>query len=239
MTADQIDGAVMTAIEDVYREDHSLIVNVDLHRPRFGTERALVAYLFLALHARLRPIALDGGHPAARVDLEYSRAGVNVKALPGEVLDADGEPVPNAVLATRRIVPDIIFHERGEGRRNFLAIEAKPASARRVLPTRPPLAVENDWAKRALLTGQVQHIYARVTPDLDIPDTWRTKNGLLLAPPEDELHARIRLPYAHAQYELGLWVGFREHEVQLRWWRGGDAGDVLTVLMPHEPNNDQ
>jgi hypothetical protein len=199
---EQIGEAVRQSIDSVYAQDSALVSVKTSGSSRAGTERALVAYLFVELQKHVLPLVSACGFACPRVDFEYSRMLGDPKSFATTWRGA-ARVGRDRSTASRLIVPDLIVHDRGSNR-NLLAIEVKPAARSSAT------ADENDHAKLALLTGRVDSVYVndkRGSPSSNLKfaateghDQWECRRA------------------EHLRYDAGVWVRFDESSYELRWW---------------------
>ncbi|MEV6349471.1 hypothetical protein [Actinoplanes sp. NPDC051851] len=104
------------------------------------TERAVVARLMIYLDRELTRLPAS---PHLRLDMEYERSARSVKSF-------ERPNPPTGARRRRKIVPDLVYHQRGTSV-NHLAIEVKAAPC-------PRWQEEHDLAKLLLLTGRTQRI---------------------------------------------------------------------------------
>jgi hypothetical protein len=107
-TEHQVRAAVQTALNDLCKFDHHLLV-------ANASERSLTHSL--AVH-------LGRQFPGYSVDCEYNRDGFDVKRL-----KLGARSVQSDSLDAVTVFPDIIVHVRGSKQRNLLVLEAKKTSS--------------------------------------------------------------------------------------------------------------
>src|SRR5262245_58447390 len=98
MDSPEISEKLQAALADLFNEDLELL-------QRNASERAIAARL--AVH-------ISRYFPEYHVDVEYDRHGLEIKKL--------NLPVECRGGGRRRVIPDLIIHERGNDDRNLLAI---------------------------------------------------------------------------------------------------------------------
>lgn len=150
-----------------------------------GTERTVTGRLAVHLDRALQRADDDEGYI---VDIEYERAGGDVKRL-----QAEGR-------LGRKIVPDLLIHRRGlrGGDENLLVVEVKPR--RRV----PGVEKVHDRAKLSLLTGQVNEVFTGARKYLRfcrVPGDWP-----------------VSLPGGITPYRFGAWICLTSGGAALEWF---------------------
>lgn len=150
-----------------------------------GTERTVTGRLAVHLDRALQRINDDEGYI---VDIEYERAGRDVKRL-----QAEGR-------LGRKIVPDLLVHRRGlhGGDENLLVVEVKPR--RRVAESE----AIHDRAKLSLLTGDVRTVFTGGRKYLRfdaVAGDWA-----------------VSLPAAISPYRFGAWICVRSSDAELEWF---------------------